>query len=49
MAFHCIVNQENLGAKSFPGFQHVMSVVTKVENFIWPKGRLRFYTVGLNI
>jgi hypothetical protein len=33
----CIVHQENLHAKSFPGFQHVMSVATKVVNFIQSK------------
>jgi hypothetical protein len=33
LTFHCIVHQENMGAKSFPGFQHVMTVATKVVNF----------------
>jgi hypothetical protein len=34
MTFHCIVHFENLCAKSFPGFQHVISVITKVVNCI---------------
>jgi hypothetical protein len=38
MTFHCIVHQENLCAKSIPSFQYVMSVVTKVVNFILFKG-----------
>jgi hypothetical protein len=40
LTFHCIVHKENLCAKSFPGFQHVMSVITKVVNFI--------QSIGLN-
>jgi hypothetical protein len=31
------VHQENLCAKSFPGFEHVTSVVTKVVNSIQSK------------
>jgi hypothetical protein len=33
-----IEHQENMCAKSFPGFQHVMSVTIKVVYFIWSKG-----------
>jgi hypothetical protein len=38
MTSHCVVPQEDLCSKSFPGFQHVLSVVTKGVNFILSKG-----------
>lgn len=38
MAFHCIIHQENLCKKSFSSFEHVMTVVIKVVNFIRSKG-----------
>jgi hypothetical protein len=38
MMFDYIVHQENLCSESFPGFQHVMSAITKVINVIWSKG-----------
>lgn len=38
MTFHCIIHQENLCKKSFSNFEHVMTVVVKVVNFIRSKG-----------
>jgi hypothetical protein len=46
--FHCIMHQENLCAESFPGFQHLMSVITKVINFIWSKGLNHSKTCSVN-
>jgi hypothetical protein len=38
VTFHCRVSQENLCAKPFPVFQHVVSVVTRAVNLIQSKG-----------
>jgi hypothetical protein len=39
--FHCTLQQGNLCTKTFSGFQHVMSVVVNVVNFISSKGLYR--------